>query len=218
MADPIKKEDIIEKDPKDPNEKPPTSGGEDGNGGESDPNLDEQDPLKKELKKVQGKGEGRTRKEKLLFSKKKIEDQLRELEEDDGEDDDDEEDDDAPVTVGMMKKMRQKETVKTALQLADDIEDDVERELVKHHVANTIRSTGNPTEDLALARAIVNSKKNVQIIEEVQRKPGAKTHSSAGGAPARSAPQQELTAEEAQFMRPPFNMTKEQILAARPKA
>lgn len=177
---------------------------------------DEQDPLKKELEKVQNKGEGRTKKEKLLYTKQRVEEQLRELE---GDEDDDlgDEDDDTPVTKGMLREMQAKNVVKTALDLTEDIADETEKALVQHHIKNTIRTTGNPAEDLKLARAIVNSVKNSQITEEVIRKGEAKSHSSGSGGARKNEQVLELSADELPFTRAPFNMTKEQIIAARPK-
>ena len=179
-------------------------------------NPDEQNSLKKELEKVQNKGEGRTKKEKLLYTKQRVEEQLRELDGDDADDLSDE-DDDTPVTKGMLREMQAKNVVKTALDLTEDIADDTEKALVQYHIKNTIRTTGNPAEDLKLARAIVNSVKNSQIAEEVVRRGEAKQHSSSSGGAGRSEKTFELSAEELPFTKAPFNMTKEQIIAARPK-
>lgn len=198
----LKQEDLIEK--------PLPSEGEEGT--EKEP---EQDPLKTELEKVQKKEGGRTKREKLIFTKKRLDKQLAELDEEEGIEEP-EDDDDAPVTVRMLKDMQKKTTVKTALDLADEIDAETERELVKYHIQNTIKSTGNPKEDLKLARAIVNNSKNEKVIEELQRKPGTKNHSGGSGGPAKPAEQEpEYTAEEQAFMRPPFNMSKDQILKAR---
>jgi len=178
---------------------------------------DEQNPLKKELEKVQNKGEGRTKKEKLLYTKQRLEEQLRELEGEESNDLDGDEDDDTPVTKGMLREMQAKNVVKTALDLTEDIADATEKALVQYHIKNTIRTTGNPAEDLKLARAIVNSVKNSQIAEEAVRKGEAKQHSNGSGGEGRKEKSLELSAEEIPFTRAPFNMTKEQIIAARPK-
>lgn len=172
-----------------------------------------QDPLQEELERVQKREGGRTQKEKLLYTKQRIEQQLREL----GVDDEPQhEDDEAPVTLGMLKRMQAETATKTALQLAEDIPGDAERELTKYHIQNTIRSTGIPSEDLKLARAIVNSTRNSQILEQVQMRPAPVTHSTGTSAPAKMEPHDiPLTHEELQFTKPPFNMTKEQILKTR---
>lgn len=176
----------------------------------------EQDPLKTELEKVQKK-EGRTHDEKILYKFNELKKEVKErglLPEE--ADPVETADDDSPVTVGMLKKMQQDAAAKTALQLADDISDETERELTKHHLSNSIRPTGNPSEDLRRARAIVNEVKNRQIVEEITRKTPAKAYSSAGSAPLRQTIiEPELSAEELTFTRPPFNMTKEQILKTR---
>ncbi len=186
----------------------------------------EQDPLKVELEKVQRK-EGKTEAEKAAYSLKKNAERAKELGIDPAEIlgyarkdvDDEPNDDDKPVTLGMLKKMEMEKSGNTALQLADDISNEVERELTKYHLENTIRSTGNPAEDLKNARAIVNAAKNSQIIEEVARKSPVKTHSSATSAPAKPEDEHiELTRDELAFTRPPFNLTEKDIIAARIKS
>ncbi len=181
----------------------------------------EQDPLKTELEKVQ-KIAGRSELEKAQFSLKKNAERLKELGGDPtsilGVQDiiEDSNDDDAPVTMGMLKKMQMESATKTAKQLADEISDETERELVKYYLENRVVPSGNPKQDLEDARGIVNAKKNAQILEEVARKTTARTHSNSTSAPLKSEPEQpDLTKEEMQFMRPPFNMTKEQILKTR---
>lgn len=184
--------------------------------------LAEQDPLKIELEKVQKSG--RTEKERAEFSLKKTAERVVEL----GGSPKDilgikvekpaDSDDDKPLTVGMYKKIQQAGAVKSALQLADEISNETERELVKYHLDNSIKSTGIPSEDLKLARAIVNSVKNAQIAEEATRKTPAKTHSSGSGSDAnQKIVEGELTPQELAFTKKPFNMTKEQILNARKK-
>lgn len=210
MSEIIKKEDLVEKtSPSEVEEKK----------GEDKKETPAQDPLKAELERVQKKGEGRTQREKLIYTKKRIEEQLAGLDKEEGKDPTpEEEDDDAPVTIGMLKKLQQQGAVQTAIDMTEDIEDETERELTKYHLTNSIKSTGNPKEDIKLARAIVNSVKNQQILEEVGRKTDAKKHSGGSSAPVK--PQKadiELTPQEMQFARPPFNMTKEQIVAARKK-
>lgn len=174
-----------------------------------------QDPLKTEFERVQKKEGGRTKREKLIFTKKRIEDQLSDLDEEEGIVPGIEEQDETPVTVGMLKERDKKNTVKTALDLADEIENESERALTRYHISNSIRSTGNPKEDLRLARALVNDVKNREIIETLQKKPTAKGHSSGGGSPLRVEEEQELTPEEESFMKPPFNLSKDQILKSR---
>lgn len=177
--------------------------------------VTEQDPLKIELEKVQKK-EGRTHDEKILYKFNELKKEVKErglLPEE--ADLIDVSDDEAPVTVGMLKKMQADSAIKTSLQLADDISNETERELVKHHITNTIRSTGNPSEDLRLARAIVNEVRNRQILEENDRKIPAKTYSSGTSAPAKLAdPEPEMTKEEITLMQW-SGMSKEDVFKAR---
>lgn len=171
----------------------------------------EQDPLKTELEKVQSKT--RTKAEKLQYSKKRIEDQLKEL----GIEDEPEEDDDSkPLTKGDLKKFQVEQATKSALDLANAVSNETERELLKYHLENTIRSTGNPAEDFKLAQNQVYAVKNQQILEELDRKPPIK-NSGSGGAPAKHEKQAELTADELPFLKAPWYMSKEKILAARPQ-
>lgn len=173
--------------------------------------VPEQDPLKIELDKVQRKG--KTKAEKLLYTKNRIDQQLKELGIEEEEADDD---DDKTVTVGMLKKIQAQSSTKSALELADGIPNEVERELTKNYLENRITPSGNAQEDFETAQILVNAKKNTQIIEEVLRKPQSRTQSSGNGAPAKVAdPVEELTTEEMLYTKAPWNMSKAQIIAAR---
>lgn len=174
------------------------------------------DPVKAELEKIKGKGEGRTEREKLLFTQNKLKERLRALDEEEGIAPTLDEDDDKPMTVGTFKKFQREQTVKTAENLADEqVTDPNENELVKYHLKNTIRSTGNPSEDLKIARSIVNSVKSQQILAEVDRTKKPKAHVSGAGSPGKGEDVFEPTAEEQVFMKAPFNLSKDQILANR---
>lgn len=185
----------------------------------------EQDPLKDELEKVKG---GRTEEEKAAFTFRKQAERLSalgidplnvlDIKKPESTQQGEQNDEDTPVTLGMLKKMQTESVSKTALDLANEITNETERELVKHHLENTIRSTGNPQKDLELARSIVNAVKNNKVVEEISRKPITKTYSSNGGANQRTEPEVEFTKEEIQYMGAPFYLSKEQILAARPKS
>ena len=179
----------------------------------------EQDPLKTELERVQNKSKY-SEKEKAEHSLKKNAERLKEL----GGDPTDilgikvetpNEDDDTPLTIGTWRKMQQETTAKTALQSADEIQNETERELVKYHLQNTIKSTGIPSEDLKLARALVNAVKNTQIIEETTRKTPAKTHSNSSGVDGKQEKEVIYTPDELAFMKPPFNASPADIMAAR---
>lgn len=186
-----------------------------------------QEPIDAELEKERAKK--RTEKEKAEFSIKKNADRLRSLGGDPAEAlgistaggaADDEDDDNRPMTRGEFKKMKQEEAAQTSIQLAEQIEDPKERELTITYLRDRIKPSGDPHEDLRFARQAVNAVKSGQIIQETTRRVAPKTHSSGAGAPANGGSDEDFvpTAEEAGFMRPPFNMTKEQIIAQRPKS
>ena len=148
-----------------------------------------------------------SKRERLEHAKSKIENQLDEL---------DEEDEDRPLTVGEYKQMKRDESRDDAVKLAESIEDEDERNEVIDLLQNRITPSGDPNQDLNLARGAVNSLKNAQIAEETERKKHPAQHPSGPGAPAGGAEDEFTpTAEESRFMRPPFNMTKDDILNAR---
>lgn len=215
MSENIKMEDIVEK----PDSTSEEAQVEETGSETAATETTEQDPLKIELERVQKSKY--TDKEKAEHSLRKNAARVKELGGDPNsilgiektEDGDDE--DDKPVTLGMLKKMQQENAAKTALQQADEIKNETERELVKFHLQNTIKSTGIPAEDLKLARALVNAVKNSQIIEETTRKTAPKTHSNGSGVDAKQEQEIIYTAEELAFMKPPFNSTPAQIMAAR---
>ena len=176
----------------------------------------EQDPLKEELERVNKKREsGRTELEKAEYKLQQVQKQVKMLRGDDQEEEIEQDEDSRPLTIGEFKKMQQTVAVKSAIELASEVSNETERELLKYHLENTIKSTGNPQEDLATARAIVNSKRNELLLSEVARKGTAKTHSTGSSAPAKEEVKQELLPTEIFLTRPPFNMTPTEIIAAR---
>lgn len=173
----------------------------------------EQDLLKQELEKVKTK---RTQKEKLIYTKNRIEQQLKELD-GDGENLEPSIEDEKPLTMGEYKKLQSANVTKSALQLADEIENETERELTKHYLQNKIVSSGNPQEDLSDARALANKIKNAKIAEMAIQKPGVIRTSSQGGGTPFVAPEEELTPAEQRLLKSPLGagLTKEIILATR---
>jgi hypothetical protein len=182
------------------------------------------DPIKVELDKIK---KPKTEAEKAAFTLKKNAERAAEL----GLDpmtilglskkevvDDEDVDEDAPVTVGMLNKRDQDKAIKTTVSLADDIADEAERELVKHHLSHTIKPSGNAEQDLRNARTLVNSVKNGMVVDEIVRKGTAKTTSSGGSVPPKPVETFEPTSEERAFMGKPYNLSKDDILAARKKA
>ena len=173
-----------------------------------------QSPVQKELERLTK--DSPSRKEKLLFTKNRIEKQLaEEFPETVVEGTSDE---DKPLTMRDFVELQKKQTQQTAFQMADDIPDQYDRDLAKYHLENTVKPSGNPKKDLDNAMILVNAVKTVQVAEEISRKVKAKSHTSSPGAPVLQKVQEpELTAQEMSFMRPPYNLTREQIIAARSK-
>lgn len=187
----------------------------------------EADPIKTELENIKKRAPSRTEKEQAEYNLKKIAERLKEIggdpaqalgfnrQEEPSEVTND--DDDAPVTLGMLKKMQQVEASKTALQLAnEEIQGEAERELTAYYLENVIRSTGNPREDLKLARLMTNSVKNEKIMEMQNNRPQAKAHSSSSNLNTNSIPKQtESLTKEEQMILEQGVMTKEEILSFR---
>lgn len=216
MADNIKAEDLVEK-------KDETSSSEAKVETKADVETEakveaEQDPLKTELERVK-KVSKYSEEEKAEFSFKKQAEKLKELGKDPAsilgiKTEEISDEDNQPLTKGEYRKMMAGSVAKTALQEADTIPNETERELVKYHLENTIKSTGIPTEDLKLARALVNAVKNTQIIEETARKGIAKTHSNSSGVDAKQEKEVIYTDEEKKMMHS-FKLSPKDILNAR---
>ena len=172
-----------------------------------------QDPVRQERERIEKKQF--TRRERLEFEKRKVDEQLVELDRKEGVVP---AANDEPVTVAMLEARDKEKSRETALTLADTIQDEDERAVVKHYLQTRVVPSGNPDEDVKFARAAVNSLRNAQIAEEIARKQGGKSHASGSGAPAKP-PEGEFvpTQEELVFMSPPYNLTKEEVLAKRPK-
>lgn len=183
-----------------------------------------QDPLATELERTREKTK-RTEAEKAAHSLKKNAERAQELGLDPaailgirpGDVIPDAEDETRPMTVGDFRRLEESRATKTALELAELIEDPKERELTKEYLGR-VRPSGDPQEDLRFARLAVNSVKSGQILEEIQRTGPTSAFVTGPGAPARPvAREQELTADELYYTRPPWNMTREAVIAARPK-
>lgn len=130
----------------------------------------------------------------------------------------DDADDDKPMTRGEWRRAEAERASQTALQMAGEIADENERKLTIAYLAR-VKPSGNPEDDLRFARLAVNSVKSGQILEEVGRRGRAPAHSTGSGAPAPSGDIGTFvpTSDEAKLMKPPFNLTEAQVIAARPK-
>lgn len=167
----------------------------------------------------------RTEKEKAEFTLKSTAERLKELGGDPVEvlgvrptiKIDDSLEDDAPLTVGTFRELQKQDARKTAEQLADAITDETERERVKAELKFIVPS-GDAQADLRRAQAAANVERNAKIIEEAQRRGHARVTASGGSQPATQEDMFEPTPEESVFMRPPYNLSKEKILAARKAA
>jgi hypothetical protein len=177
-------------------------------------NDEPKDPLKKEPSQDEPKdpkdpkdGKQFSKRERLIHAKEKIESQLSEL--------DDDEDDDKPLTRGDLKRMEREKSRDTAIDLASAIDDEDERTQVIDLLENRITPSGNPTEDLTLARAAVNAIKTAQIAEDAARKQNPNQHGSNPGGPGKVEDVFTPTEDEKVFMRAPYNLTQEDIIKAR---
>ncbi len=136
---------------------------------------------------------------------------------DDTDDDDDDDDDDKPLTRGDLKRMQVSDASHTALEMAGAITDQEAKAAITAALAD-IKPSGDADADFKKAVAIASIDKNNKILEELRRKPMTTNHRSGSGAPPRPAGAAfEPTALEISYMKPPFNLTKEQIIASRPQ-
>lgn len=172
----------------------------------------EKDPVEAELERVEQKPK-RSKREQLEYTRKRVDQQIAELDKAEGVTHDD---DSRPLTVGDLRKMREEESIESALNLAESLSNEHERRLTKHYLENNLRSTGNAQEDFRLAYAMVTAVKNGQLAEEAVRAQKVRTTTSAPSAPAKVPTSNELTREETELMTA-FNLTKDEVLAARPK-
>ena len=161
-------------------------------------------------------------KEKAAFTLKKNAERLAELGGDPAEvlnirptiNLDEDLDDDKPLTVKDFRQLQKNDAKKTALQLADELPED-ERDEVKALLESRIVPSGNAEQDLRDARAIVNTAHNAKIAEHLANKTNPKKTAAGGSSDARSEDEFVPTPDEAAFMKPPYNTSKEKILAAR---
>lgn len=169
----------------------------------------ESDPVQEELDRIENSK--RTKKEKLLYTKQRVEKQLAEL----GETDATDVDLDRPMTVREYEARRMLDARDTAVSLVDSLsEDEKAKELVRYHLENTIRPSGDAQTDLNLALSIVNGVKNRQLAEESARTTRARTAPSAPAAPPRQiGAEPEFSKEEAAVMKG-FGLTKEEAAEA----
>ncbi len=116
------------------------------------------------------------------------------------------------------KKEQAKTAQKTALDLAEGIADPDIKNLVKQYLSTRILPSGDPESDFRLAYGAVNALRNKQILEDVNRRISPRSAAAGASQPGNTEEQFTATDVEAVFMKPPYNMSREKILAARKKA
>lgn len=186
-----------------------------GEGTGTPPVAEEKDP------QDPSKENKRSEKEKAEFSLKKTAERLVELGGDPSEalnlkNLPNEISDDTPLTLGKLKEIQKSEAHKTALEMAETLPDN-EKEEVKTLLRDNIKPSGNAENDLKIARAAVNATHNAQIAELLSR--GISPKKTAAGGSGDSPRSEEFvpTPEEKALMGPPYNLSKEKVIAARPK-
>lgn len=122
---------------------------------------------------------------------------------------------DKPLTVNDLRELQRQDARQTAVQMANEISDDLERKAVLDELRYIVPS-GDAAADFRRAQASANAERNARIAEEAAGKGGQARRTASGGSVSVEV-EQEFTPTEAEmvFMRPPYNMSKEKILAAR---
>lgn len=123
--------------------------------------------------------------------------------------------DSKPVTVGMLRDIQKADAHKSAIQMADDITDEETKATVKQYLSDNIKPSGNAESDFKLALAAASAPKNAQVLAEINRYGTPKRTASGGSVAAKVEEEFTPTAEEQRFMQPPYNISKEKVLAAR---
>lgn len=166
------------------------------------------------------------KKDKLLRKKHFIERDLKTLGGDVEDDDDEDLDDDAdlddpntPLTIGVQKRLDARKAKQTLIAIIGEVEDADEKAAIEEALKSISPTliAQNPQQAFEAARAIANGSRNTKIIGEANRGGTGITRPRGAGSPPRHEGAFEPTAEEAQYMRAPWNLTKEQIIAARGK-
>ncbi len=126
-----------------------------------------------------------------------------------------EDEDNKPVTVGMLRTIQRQDAQKTSLQLANDIPDAETRNAVIDALTTRLAPSGDAEDDFRFALAAVSAPKNAQILQEINRYSPPKRTAAGGSMPAHVEEEFTPTSQEAVFMAAPYNLTKEQVIAAR---
>lgn len=166
--------------------------------------------------------EKRTEKEKAVFTLKGTAQRLKDL----GEDPlkilgiqpetkvSSELSDDTPLTVGALRELQRQDTKRSALQMANDISDEAERDEVIS-ILNRLEPSGDAQSDFNLAQNAANAQRAKRIADEQARRTQPRRTAAGGSSPAPVETEFTPTAEEMVFMRPPYNLSKDKIIARR---
>lgn len=114
------------------------------------------------------------------------------------------------------KAEKAKEVAKTSLQLTESIADADLKEKVVANLGRIVPSD-NPEEDFKLALGAASASKNKQVLDEINRYTKPRVTATGGSSPALIEEEFVPTSEEATFMKPPYNLSKEKIIENRKK-
>lgn len=172
----------------------------------------EVDPVKAELDRVDEKPK-RSKKEQLLYTKRRVEQQLKEMGETvEPEKDDSEED--RPLTVKEFNRLSAERELTNAVTLADQIEDENERRLTQHYLENVIKPSGDAKTDLRNAQLMVNAVKNGQIAEEAVRTAKVRTTTTSPSAPPKDKAAEPELSKEDEAIKRGFGLSPEEVQKA----
>lgn len=115
------------------------------------------------------------------------------------------------------RKEKAKEAKETALQMAEKIPEEDKRERVKE-ILGRLAPSADPEADFRTALGAVSAEKNKEILSEINGYSRPRVIAPGSSQPPKEEDEFVPTAEEARMMQPPYNLTKDKILAARKKA
>ena len=122
--------------------------------------------------------------------------------------------DDQPLTRRDLRNIQKEDVKKTSLELADQIEDETEREETKR-ILNRLEPSGDAQRDFAIAHSAVTADRTKKVAKVAAQSRTASRTAAGGTQPGKAEDDFEPTADELVFMRPPYNLSKEKIIAKR---
>jgi hypothetical protein len=124
--------------------------------------------------------------------------------------------DDKPLTIKDLRDLQKQDARKTAMQMAEDIADSTERDAILSELRFIVPS-GDADADFRRAQASANAERNALVATEAARKGETRRTAAGGSAGIHVEDEFVPTAEESRMMKPPYNLSKEKIIASRPK-